>query len=454
MVIKETAPNQFQPHIYRVSELNQNIKQLLEDKFPFIWISGEISNFRIPSSGHCYFTLKDAHSQIGAVMFRSQAASLKFRPENGLSVIGLGRISVYEPRGSYQVILEYMDPKGIGGLQIAFDRLKQKLSAEGLFDAAQKMQLPLLPKKISIVTSPSGAAVRDFINVAQRRFPNLPLEIFAVSVQGDRAPVEIINALNRLNENADTDIIVVARGGGSIEDLWAFNDEQVARAIFASRIPVISAVGHETDFTIADFVADLRAPTPSAAAEIAVPSKTELKKQLIEFNQKLYQSVNNNIKILKKNVDGISDRIIHPQRRLQDLRMRLDDYSIRLVAIIRDALERKKEQVAFRQNLLLHVTPQLTVARMQTRLDTLQDALITHMGHFLREIRTGVARSSAMLTALNPMSILERGYSITRTVPERIIVRRAEDVNVHQPLEILLGHGKLTVSVEERNTDS
>ena len=453
MVINEATPNQSQPHIYQISELNQKIKQLLEEKFPFLWISGEISNFRIPSSGHCYFTLKDAHSQIGAVMFRAQAASLKFRPENGLSVIGLGRLSVYEPRGSYQVIFEYLEPKGIGGLQLAFDRLKQKLAAEGLFDAENKAPLPLLPRKISIVTSPTGAAVRDFINVAQRRFPNLPLEVFSVSVQGERAPGEIIDALNWLNDKADTDIIVLARGGGSIEDLWAFNDEQVARTIFASHIPVVSAVGHETDFTIADFVADLRAPTPSAAAEITVPSKTEFKKQLIEVNQKLYQSFNNNIKLLRKYLDGISNRIIHPQRRLEDLRMRLDDYSIRLVAVIRDTLERKAEQAAFRRDLLLHVTPQLTVERLRTQLDTLRDTLITHMAHILRETSARVARNASMLAALNPMSILKRGYSITRTVPERMIVRGAKEVKLDQKLEILLSRGQLTVRVEERNTE-
>jgi exodeoxyribonuclease VII large subunit len=386
-------------------------------------------------------------------MFRSQAASLKFRPENGLSVIGLGRLSVYEPRGSYQVIFEYLEPKGIGGLQLAFDRLKQKLAAEGLFDAEHKAPLPLLPRKISIVTSPTGAAVRDFINVARRRFPNLPLEVFAVSVQGERAPGEIIDALNWLNDNADTDIIVLARGGGSMEDLWAFNDEQVARTIFASHIPVVSAVGHETDFTIADFVADLRAPTPSAAAEIAVPSKTDLKKQLIEVNQKLYHFVTNNLKFLHNNLDGISSRIIHPQRRLQDLRMRLDDYSIRLVTVIRDTLERKAEQAAFRRDLLLHVTPQLTVERLRTQLDTLRDTLITHMAHILRETRARVTRNASMLAALNPMSILKRGYSITRTVPERMIVRGAKEVKLDQKLEILLSRGQLTVRVEERNTE-
>ena len=256
-----------------------------------------------------------------------------------MTVVGLGRVSVYEPRGTYQVIFEFLEPQGVGALQIAFEKLKQKLFDEGLFDDRHKTALPVLPEKISIITSPTGAAIRDFINVAQRRFPNLPLEVVPVTVQGVRAPGEIMHAINRLNAIGTSDIIVLARGGGSIEDLCAFNDEALARVIFSSPIPIVSAVGHETDFTIADFVADLRAPTPSAAAEIAVPAKDELRDRLHFLKQKLYQSSVSQLKLLNKQVDSLSLRIVHPKRRLQDWRLRLDDHTSRMTLLIREGHE-------------------------------------------------------------------------------------------------------------------
>ena len=437
-------------HVYDVTELNQKIKNLLEGSFPFIWISGEISNLRVPSSGHCYFTLKDARSQISAVMFRTQIRSLKFRPEDGLSVIGLGRISVYEPRGSYQIIFEYLEPKGIGGLQIAFEKLKQQLSEEGLFDPLNKAILPVFPGKISIVTSPTGAAVRDFIKVAQRRFPNMPLEVVPVSVQGNRSVGEIVHAIGMLNSVGRTDVIVLARGGGSIEDLAAFNDEQVARAIFASVIPVVSAIGHETDFTIADFVADLRAPTPSAAAEIVVPSKNELEKQIDGANQKLYKTINNTLQLLKNQIDSLSSRIVHPQRRVQDMRMRLDDYSIRLASAIEDTLARKRELVTYSHHMLVHLSPAKTASAMKERVCANQRTLINCMSQLIRDGRTDTTRNVSMLDALNPMAILQRGYSITRSWPGQSIVRDAGNVKVGQTLEILLGRGNLNVNVSKK----
>ena len=454
MAINSAGSNPSRQHVYEVTELNKIIKRILEDKFPFIWISGEISNFKIPSSGHCYFTLKDPHSQISAVMFRGQASALKFRPEDGLAIIGLGRISVYEPRGSYQIIFEYLEPKGVGGLQVAFEKLKQRLSDEGLFDAQHKLPLPALPKKISIVTSPTGAAIRDFIKVAQRRFPNLPLEIVPVNVQGDRAPGEIVHAIRWLNKIGTTDVIVLARGGGSIEDLCAFNDEQVARNIFSSSIPIISAVGHETDFTIADFVADLRAPTPSSAAEISVPSKNELQNGLFKTKQLLYKTIDSYLKLLNKHLTGISSRIIHPRRKLQDMRMRLDDYSIRLLSSINRALTHRSEGLAFHHNMLMHVSPAKTVASMQEQIISLQKASITQINHLVREGQAAISKNISMLDALNPMAILQRGYSITRTLPDRSVVRSANQAAIDQHLEILLGRGQLTVTVAERKNET
>jgi exodeoxyribonuclease VII large subunit len=437
-------------HVYDVSELNRNIKRLLEDKFPFIWISGEISNYRQPSSGHCYFTLKDQQSQLSAVIFRGQAAGLKFRPENGLSVIGLGRISVYEPRGTYQVIFEYLEPKGIGGLQIAFEKLKRQLSDEGLFDDRYKRQLSGLPSKISIVTSPTGAAIRDFINVAQRRFPNLALEVVPVRVQGDQAAEDIVHAIRMLDRRNATDIIVLARGGGSIEDLAAFNDEQVARTIFECRIPIVSAIGHETDFTIADFVADLRAPTPSAAAELIVPDKRALKMQLDEIKQKLYQCITNKLKLNRNTYMGYKERIVHPKRRLQDWRIRLDDYAMRLLAMAHDILNRKKEQVAFRHDMLMQVSPNKSLTVLSAQAAGLEQGLISGIMRLIQDRRTGISKSDSMLDALNPMAILDRGYSITRKLPEKTIVRSTRQVRIDQNLEVLLARGQITVTVKRK----
>lgn len=453
MIINGTTANSPRQRIFEVSELNQEIKNLLEETYPFIWISGEISNFKIPSSGHCYFTLKDQRSQISAVMFRAQASSLRFKPDDGLAIIGLGRISVYEPRGAYQVIFEYLEPKGIGSLQIAFEKLKRKLADEGLFDARHKLPLPALPKKISLVTSPTGAAIRDFIKVAQRRFTNLPLEVVPVSVQGDRSPGDIIQSIRLLNNIGTTDVIVLTRGGGSIEDLSSFNDEHVARTMFASRIPIISAVGHETDFTIADFVADHRAPTPSAAAEIAIPAKKELKNRIRDINQKLYISFIYQLKLLDNYLNDLNDRIVHPRRRLEDMHMRLDDYSIRLASSIMGTLAYKRERVSYGNNLLVHVSPSKTVATVKQHVIARQHALRSHMRYLIKNRQAVFDSKRSMLDALNPLAILQRGYSITRTVGDQTIVRRAKTVNIDQQLEVLLGRGKLVVTVNERTTD-
>ena len=446
------ADNLPQQHIYSISELNKNIKNLLEDKYPFLWISGEISNFRIPSSGHCYFTLKDSRSQISSVLFRTQASNLAFRPKDGMAVVGFGRLAVYEPRGSYQIVFEYMEPKGIGNLQIAFEKLKRQLAAEGLFDEQVKKKLPELPKTIAIVTSPTGAAVRDFIQVAQRRFPNIPLKVVPVRVQGESAPREIIQALTWLNDIETCDVIVLARGGGSIEDLWAFNDEQVARTIFVSRIPVVSAIGHETDFTIADFVADLRAPTPSAAAEMVIPSKAELKNRIHVLKQKLYVSTVSLLKLLGKQLLGLDGRIVHPKRRIQDWRLRQDDLTMRLTATINTALARKKERIAFRREVLMQGSPVKRIATLRMRLDNLRQALAGEMFHRLQEQRSSLVKNSAILDAFNPMAILQRGYSITRRLPGRSIVRNAGSVKIDQQLEVILAEGKLRVTVNEKQT--
>ena len=262
--------------IYSVAELSLEIRNLLERQFPDVWVTGEVSNLRAAGSGHLYFTLKDETAQLRAVCFRNQARYLKFKPQDGLAVIARGRLSVYEARGEYQLYVEFLEPAGLGALQLAFEQLKQKLAAEGLFDPARKKPLPMLPRVIGVVTSPTGAVIRDILRILHRRFRNINVLIYPVKVQGEGAAQEIAQGIEYFNRQAPVDVMIVARGGGSLEDLWAFNEEVVARAIAASKIPVISAVGHETDFTIADFVADLRAPTPSAAAELVVRRKQDL----------------------------------------------------------------------------------------------------------------------------------------------------------------------------------
>ncbi len=440
-------------HIYGVSELTQKIKAILEKTFPFIWISGEISNLRIPSSGHCYFTLRDDVAQIGAVMFRRQVNGLKFRMEDGLSIVGLGRISVYEPRGTYQIIFEHLEPKGAGLLQIAFEKLKRRLYEEGLFDEKHKRPLPDLPQTVVIVTSPTGAAVHDFINVAHRRYPNISIDVVPVRVQGDRSPDEIIRAIAIINRLANADLIVLARGGGSLEDLWAFNDEGVARAIHASQIPVVSAVGHETDFTIADFVADLRAPTPSAAAEIAIPLKEERIKRIENLKQRLYRFVDKDLYIKKIELSNFSVRLVHPRKRLQEMRLRLDDTVMGLESTMAGLLSRNRERLSYGQKALTALSPSRTIGVLRDRRISLQRLLVSHTNRAIKEKRAANATCFAMLDALNPLAILQRGYSITRTISDAAIVRNAKKVETGQHLEVLLGKGKLTVTVDQRDLD-
>jgi exodeoxyribonuclease VII large subunit len=332
------------PHIYTVSELTAKLKVLLEDGFPFVWICGEISNLRIPASGHFYFTLKDEKAQINAVMFRGQNRNLKFIPEDGMRVTGIGRVSVYEPRGTYQIILEYIEPEGTGAIQLAFEQLKERLTAEGLFDEKHKKPLPFLPCKISIITSPTGAVIHDILNIVNRRFPNIPIEIIPVKVQGEGSEREIVWGLETINARSDSDVVILARGGGSLEDFHAFNSEDVARAIFVSKIPIISAVGHETDFSISDFVADFRAPTPSAAAELVVPLKSDLIKKTAELTNHLTIRFLRYIDHLQTLVKQITHRLADPNKRIEDLRLRTDDLLSRLIRTVKANIIQQQER--------------------------------------------------------------------------------------------------------------
>ena len=436
-----------QSKIYSVSKLTADIKSLLEGNFPFVWITGEISNFRVPLSGHFYFTLKDETAQISAVMFRGQNRNLKFTPEDGLSVTGLGRLSVYEPRGSYQIIFELLEPKGVGALQLAFEQLKARLSEEGLFDDKHKKPLPFLPRKIGIITSPSGAAVQDIIKIVFRRYANIHLEIVPVRVQGDGAGKEIADGLELVNSRADIDVSILARGGGSIEDLSAFNSEMVARAIFKSEIPIISAVGHETDFTIADFVSDLRAPTPSAAAELVVPVRDDLIEQSRRLIKGLTIGIYKHVEHLEISIRALSTRLTDPRKQLQDLRLRIDDLTSRSIRLIVNSLEQVRKHQRWWNDRLFANNLLMRKQEVNEKLDGLNANMLYLFKIYIKNKIYCLDKIGAKLDALNPRAILERGYSITRTIPDATIVKNSESVYLGQNLEVLLDKGSLTCRV-------
>ena len=391
--------------VYTVSALTAEVKAVLEDSFPAIWVEGEISNFKHHTSGHMYFTLKDAQAQIRGVMFRGHTRLLRFQPTDGLAVLVCGAVTVYERRGDYQITAEFMEPKGVGALQLAFEQLKARLEAEGLFRDSRKRPLPLLPRKIGIVTSPTGAVIRDMLTIIGRRFPGLEVLIHPVAVQGAGAAGEIAAALRRLGSREDLDVLIVARGGGSLEDLWAFNEEIVARALAASPIPVISAVGHETDVTIADFVADLRAPTPSAAAELVVAQRDEL-------------------------------------------RQRVDELTARGLSALQRVMTVRRSRVEMLGRHLLLLSP---VARLARQADRLQD-LRRRLGAWwvlFRTVRSErLARAAATLESLSPLGILGRGYSICFALPGRRILKAAAEVNQGSTVAVRLHQGELQCVVQ------
>ncbi|MES0349130.1 MAG: exodeoxyribonuclease VII large subunit [Desulfobacteria bacterium] len=439
--------------IYTISELTHSIKSLLETKFPFVWVVGEISNFHTPVSGHFYFSLKDPGAQISAVMFRGQNRNLRFRPEDGLSVIAMGRINVYEPKGIYQIIIEYLEPEGIGVLALAFEQLKARLSAEGLFDEEHKQPVPFLPRRIAVITSPTGAVIRDILNVIGRRYPNVVIEIVPVRVQGEQAAEEIAEALYFLNEQDNAEVIVVARGGGSLEDLQAFNSELVARAIVSSHIPVVSAVGHETDFTIADFTADLRAPTPSAAAELIVPVKDELVRLIQGITGTLRTSMTQRLRLLRERNIRVSERLVHPKRQIADHRLRLDDALERIVRGSLREVGQMRNRIHVIQGRLARCTPQFLIQDLGIALKHYCQTLGSAMQFCLQSKRGKLDATVARLNALSPWAVLERGFSVTRVLPDYALVKDVHQVNVGQHVEITVSRGSMVCSIERKQED-
>jgi len=434
--------------IYTVSGLTRQIKTILEQKFPLIWLAGEISNLKTPASGHHYFTLKDTEAQINAVIFKGPALRMKFHIKNGLSVVGLGRVSVYEPRGSYQVLFEHLEPKGIGALQLAFDQLKNRLAAEGLFDDSHKKQLPSLPRKVHIITSPTGAVVHDTIQIIQRRFPNMPITVIPVRVQGDNATAEIIKALAILNKQKDAELAILARGGGSLEDLQPFNSESVARALFTSRVPVISAVGHETDFTIADFVADLRAPTPSAAAEIAVPERHQLQRQCDELTFRMIRQIRTDTSYRRQALDRLVHRLRDPKRQIQELRLKLDEIDQRLLRLFHHHMEKKRVALRHLIKRQSRIPIRGALRIYHNKLEQLNYILLNKIRIIIDNNRGKNRELRLRMEALNPLNVLKRGYSITRSLPARRVVKTSAAVAIDQQVEIQLASGALLCRVE------
>ena len=436
--------------IYTVSELTGAIKAEVEKRFAGLWVEGEISNLRAVSSGHVYFTLKDETSQVRAVLFKSRARRVRFAPADGLHVLAFATLEIYAARGEYQLVCEILEPKGVGALQLAFEQLKGRLAAEGLFDAARKRPLPLLPRRVGLITSPTGAAVRDFLRVLTRRFADVHVLVYPVRVQGEAAAPEIARALFDLNRLGGLDVLVVARGGGSLEDLWAFNEEAVARAIAASKIPVISAVGHETDVTIADFVADLRAPTPSAAAELVVREKAQLVTHLASLRERLRAAASQRVRRLRERLDDLGRRpvLTDPSRSFRDWSRRLDDLGLRLsrgLALQRGQARERLERAAraLRPEVLrTHLRHEARhLAQLRRRLEQVT------RGDVARR-RRAVEALAGQLDSLSPLACLARGYSIC-TLPSGEVVTRAGQVGAGDAVWVRLRDGQLGCRVEE-----
>lgn len=411
-----------EPTVITVSALNKLIRRRLEDEFSTLWLRGEISNFKAHPSGHFYFSLKDKDAQISAVMFRGFNSQLRFKPEDGMEVVVRGKITVYEPRGNYQIFCETMEPVGAGALQKAFEQLKRKLQAEGLFDSARKRPIPSAPRHIAIVTSPSGAAIRDMLNVLSRRYRAAKITIVPCAVQGVKATAEIVRGLELANRLKDADVIIVGRGGGSVEDMWSFNEEAVARAIANSRLPVISAVGHEVDFTIADFVADLRAPTPSAAAELVAKNADELSMSIRRLERGLAASYLAQINRLADRVRSSQRMLIDPRRKIADAILKCDDLVDRLERMIYESIDRTRLEVEMHSDRM--------TSRFQRRLDF---------------ARARFTKSVAMLEGLSPLRVLDRGYAIATKAGRA--VTQASSLQVGDRVQVRLAAGRFEADV-------
>jgi exodeoxyribonuclease VII large subunit len=440
-----------QETVYSVSQLNREAKRLLANHFMTVQVMGEISNLSMPSSGHIYFTLKDAQAQIRCAMFKGQMHRMRFKPSNGNQVVVTAQVSLYEPRGDYQLVVEQMEEAGDGALRLAFERLKNKLLQEGLFEESRKKELPLIPKQIGVITSPSGAAIHDILTVLKRRFPAIPVLIYPVAVQGEPAKTEIAQALETANRQQLVDVIILARGGGSLEDLWAFNEEIVARAIAASHIPVISGVGHEVDVTIADFVADLRAATPSAAAEHAVPHQSEWLGAFNAFERELAQQIRRKLLQQAQHLNWLNKALQqqHPGQKLQRNAQRLDELEQRINQAMQHKLHDCKQQLAICDNKLKQWQPTDRIARHQQLLGFFQQRLEWAMNVKLAKLKSRQAAVGQTLHAVSPLATLDRGYAIVQRLDDQSIIKSTSQLAIGDRLVNRFAKGRVLSEVRE-----
>lgn len=438
------------PSVMTVEQLNVSIKKMLEGEFDLIWVQGEISNFKAHTSGHYYFSLKDKKSQISAVMFRGYNSKLKFAIEDGMEVIVRGRISVYEPRGNYQILCETMEPVGAGALQKAFEQLKTKLKNEGLFDPAKKRPIPHFPQRIAVVTSPTGAAIQDILNVMSRRAPHVEIFVVPTIVQGAAAGPQIRTALLKALQIPNLDVLIVGRGGGSMEDLWCFNDEELAREIAKSPVPVISAVGHEIDFTICDFVADLRAPTPSAAAELVAKSSNEIVRQVGEMQKFFARQMAQRIVHDKKHLIHLTARLVDPKKKLEDYKLRNDDLLTRLEYSNKKYFSEKRMRVQLLTSQLK--SPQIVLDQLQQKINFTRTNLTNHMQYFLDGIKNELSTQMGLLDSLSPLRVVDRGYSILQK--NGVVIKQVKQLQPKDKVQARLSDGTIELEFQSVIQDS
>lgn len=434
--------------VYSVTRLNREVRAVLEGSFPAIWVQGEISNLARPASGHLYFSLKDRNSQVRCAMFKGRNRLLRFAPDNGMEVQLRGLVSLYEGRGEFQLIVEEMEPAGAGALQKAFEELKQRLFQEGLFDEAHKQPLPPYPHAIGVITSPTGAAIRDILTVLKRRYPRAEVIIYPVPVQGAGAGTAITAALETANQRAEVDVLILSRGGGSLEDLWSFNEEIVARAMFRSRIPLVCGVGHEIDFTIADFVADQRAPTPSAAAEVVAPEQRELLAYLRQRETRCRTHIRRQLQGYRQALLQLQKRLPHPVRRLQTISQRVDDLSLRMQQGMRTSLAQRQARLARLTGQAQRFDPQQLLRLYRERLQFFGEQLRRRMNQITHEQRMQLERLIHGLNTVSPLATLDRGYGIV-TRADGSIIRDAAQVETGEVIRSRVAHG----SIHSRVTD-
>jgi exodeoxyribonuclease VII large subunit len=439
--------------VWKVRDLVASVRTHIEREFSDAWVEGEISNFRAPESGHLYFTLKDGDSQIRVVMFRSSARLLRFRPADGLQVVVRGRVTIYEDRGELQISAEYIEPKGAGSLQLAFEQLKAKLEAEGLFASERKKPIPTLPSRIGIVTSPQGAALRDILNILQRRHRSVNVLIFPAQVQGDAASFEVAAGVRFFNQHGNVDVIIVARGGGSAEDLAPFNNEGLARSVFASSIPVISAVGHETDFTIIDFVADLRAPTPSAAAELVIRSRQEIEDNAAALHDRLTRAMRYRLLMGRQALTELSQHgaFARMMEVIRQRQQKLDDLTHRVELAQRNLLEKSRRRWEIVSAAVRHYDVRLVLSGMRKELDSRTSALGSVMRNVLLQYRVRSERLETALQSLSPLAILDRGYALVFDANGKLL-KDADAVKIGDEISARLAHGQIDASVIKKQT--